>query len=455
MLRMLIVYVRDSKKIRSTINESIDAYKNYVNGRVYYLNIIKGIPKAIYKMKFDLIIFHYTAFIFKFLDKDRIDIFKNTYRNLSNLIGLKIAIPQDEYINSESLCDIFKIWKINIILTCLPESEWKKVYPPEKTGVDIIKTVLTGYIDEKAIEKCKKYYQPHKQRPIDICYRARRYPYWLGSFAQIKSLLTDVFSLEAKTTLLRVDLSNDPADVFFNDDWYKFLSSSRTTLGCEGGASLHDFNGEIHRKVSEYCKKHPEADYHEVESKIFQGLDGNLNLKVLSPRHFEACLTKTTQVLYEGFYNGILRPNVHYIEIKQGFSNIREVIEKIQDVELCERIAEKAYLDIVESGKYTYKEFINEIISLTTDYLRYYTASREKKINRIIFNFYYFFPLYQYKYYLYSISNHIYRAVVLIEQHIEKAFKLKNNDGYKTVRKVIKKILSYLLLKKIDFRIGG
>ncbi len=81
----------------------------------------------------------------------------------------------------------------------------------------------------------------------------------------------------------------------------------------------------------------------------------------LSPRHFEAILTKTCQVLVEGRYDGILEAEKHYIPLKRDFSNLEEVLEKVQDKAAVQVMAERAYEDIYLSGKYTYRTFASDI----------------------------------------------------------------------------------------------
>jgi hypothetical protein len=134
-------------------------------------------------------------------------------------------------------------------------------------------------------------------------------------------------------------------------------------LGCEGGSNLFDPDGTITRKVDEYQVKHPDANFEEVAEACFPGKDGNLNLYAISPRHFEACLTHTCQALVEGRYNDILTPGIHYIEIKKDWSNIAEVLGKIQDVAYCEHIAENADRDIVASGRYTYRKYVEMVLT--------------------------------------------------------------------------------------------
>jgi hypothetical protein len=114
--------------------------------------------------------------------------------------------------------------------------------------------------------------------------------------------------------------------------------------------------------VESYAAEKPDESFENVEKKCFKGLDGNLCLFAISPRHFEACITKTCQALVEGEYAGIFKPGIHYIEIKKDWSNIEEVIRIIRDIDLCEKMAEQAYRDIVLTGDYTYRKFVLSVL---------------------------------------------------------------------------------------------
>ena len=82
----------------------------------------------------------------------------------------------------------------------------------------------------------------------------------------------------------------------------------------------------------------------------------------ISPRHLEACATRTCQVLVEGEYDGVLVPNRHYLELKRDFSNIEEVLEAIKRDDLRDEITENAFRDIVESGRYTNRSFVDVVL---------------------------------------------------------------------------------------------
>jgi hypothetical protein len=67
-------------------------------------------------------------------------------------------------------------------------------------------------------------------------------------------------------------------------------------------------------------------------------------------------------VLIEGAYDRVLIPEKHYIELKSDFSNLDEVLDIIAKDEVREEITSRAWQDIVESGKYTYRSFANYVI---------------------------------------------------------------------------------------------
>mgnify|MGYP001372677976 FL=1 len=65
-------------------------------------------------------------------------------------------------------------------------------------------------------------------------------------------------------------------------------------------------------------------------------------------------------ILFEGKYQSIVEPGKHYIELKKDFSNIDEVIEKAQDPFVYQRITDRAYNDLILSGKYSYRLFVED-----------------------------------------------------------------------------------------------
>ncbi len=362
-LKILVIYFKwKTSRDRNTINEHLYSFRRYVKGvKFHYFNGANGIPQYLTKVRYDAVIIHYT-FLAMRMSENFYSRWVKTLSNLKLISGYKTAIPQDEYDGSDTLCKFFKEYDIRTVFSCFSAEDYQKVYPVSKVELEHIISVFAGYIDEEAVENVKKLAVDYTKRPIDLGYRARRLPYWLGRHGQIKHEIGQVFKNRTMGSDLVVDIATGEKEAFLGSDWYRFLGMCKAVLGCEGGASLLDSNGEIVSKVDRYCAEHPEANFDEVERNCFQGKDYNIGLFTISPRHFECAATKTCQVLMEGEYSGILFPGIHYIEVKKDYSNVDHVIEILHDTEYCKKIAEKAYQDIVQSGKYSYRVFANDII---------------------------------------------------------------------------------------------
>ena len=83
---------------------------------------------------------------------------------------------------------------------------------------------------------------------------------------------------------------------------------------------------------------------------------------------FEAASLKTALIMFEGDYANIFKPNIHFIELKKDFSNIEFVIEKIKDDDFLQKMVDRTYEDIVESGNYSYEKFIKEFDEMLSTY---------------------------------------------------------------------------------------
>jgi hypothetical protein len=52
---------------------------------------------------------------------------------------------------------------------------------------------------------------------------------------------------------------------------------------------------------------------------------------------------------------------VHYLPLKKDFSNFDEVVDWLADRGLREEIAENAHRDLIRSGQYSYKRFVQAV----------------------------------------------------------------------------------------------
>jgi hypothetical protein len=270
---------------------------------------------------------------------------------------------QDEFTQTDILNDFLVDFDVRHIFSVAPPTEWEKIYPKLDRSKVQFDFCLTGYLDDNEIARIEGLQKQGLQRTIDIGYRATPIRHSLGYIGYLKVQITEIFKAACKGLPLSINLSNDPKDSFLGDAWYNFLLSCKYTLGVESGASVLDRDGSVDKRVQDYLQLHPQASFEEVQAACFAELDGQLQLQVVGPRHLEACLTKTCQILTEGDYNGILKPFVHYIPVKKDFSNVSEVLELVTKDDLRSKIIENAYRDIVQTGKYSFKAYVNKVIT--------------------------------------------------------------------------------------------
>ncbi len=255
----------------------------------------------------------------------------------------------------------------SIIFSSCYKQDYDTLYPRESIAPDTeIHTVFTGYVDEHLAKTLEKKCPLHKDRTLDIGYRALRSPFYFGKHGQIKTEVAEVVMAALKThphlnTDIKLTLPMHK-NTLSGNKWIRFLLNSRTALGCLGGSSLLDADGSIFKKVNAYIKEHPNANYEEVSSACYPNEENTILSRLLGPRHFECALTKTCQVLVEGDYHGVLHPNIHYIPIKSDYSNIEDVLNKIQDHAYCQQIAEQCYAHVVKSGQYSYRIYAHTVL---------------------------------------------------------------------------------------------
>jgi predicted nucleic acid-binding Zn-ribbon protein len=143
--------------------------------------------------------------------------------------------------------------------------------------------------------------------------------------------------------------------------------SGRATIGCEGGSSVLDWCGEIRAQIQAMLAADPGLSFEAISACMPKGWDAYRFLTI-TPRHFEAVITKTCQVLVEGDYRGVLEPDRHYIPIKRDFSNLDQALKKLCDKDLVHDIVERAYADIYLNNRYTYSAFAELIDQALEDF---------------------------------------------------------------------------------------
>ncbi len=358
---ILVVYGLFAHPLRSTVEDHLLAFRRYSPRRVFHLNArVQEVPRHILRRRYDLIVFQTTFLSNRWVP----ELFQQMCARvapLKTLTGVRVAMPQDEFLRSELVCDFIDDFDIDVVCSVAPESEWPKIYPSVDRERVRFHRVLTGYLDDRTVARIERIVEATREQDVDIGYRAWRGAPWLGRHGTLKGTIADAVNERGPRRGLRLDVSTRDEDTLLGDDWFRFLARCRYTVGIEGGASVFDFDGAIKERTERYTAEHPDAGFDEIERACFPGEDGRLALFAISPRHLEACATRTCQVLVEGSYNGVLQPGRHFIELRSDLSNLDDVLDSLGDEERRRRIVEAAHRDVVASGRYTYRAMVAEV----------------------------------------------------------------------------------------------
>lgn len=356
-LRILVLYWHPrGTEIRLAVRQHL----NLLEGRgaqILYHNAFGSAPPWIAWTAPDLCVLH-TTFLCARWNYD-FESYRRRFRWVSKLRCPKVALPQDEYDHAAALDEWLLELGATSVYSCFGPEQRAVLYPLLDGRVEFRET-LTGFIDEDAAAGAAGRMLPHSQRPRDIVYRARNLPYWFGSHGQLKHRIAEVVQERAGHFGLSTDISTRPEDTIYGDGWLDFLLSGRAVIGCESGSSVLDERGEIQRQISGLLAEQPDLSFAELDAQMPPGWD-SYAFFAIGPRHLEAVITKTAQVLVEGRYSGVLEPERHYIPLRRDFSNLGEALERLLDVEAVEEMAERAYRDVYLSGRYNLQTLADQL----------------------------------------------------------------------------------------------
>lgn len=288
--------------------------------------------------------------------------------------ALKVLFLQDEYRDVRRFNALMAELGVNVMCTCVAESDHETFYPRALVpSLESTYTVLTGYVptylDGQRPDLGGK-------RPIDIGYRSRNLPYYLGDLGREKKVIADRFGAIAAEHDFSADISTREEDRLYGRRWVRFLRESRFVLGSASGASVVDFTGEIRQNCERHLTLHAGATYEDVKARFFAGVDWKVVIDTVSPRIFEAAALGCTMVHHEGHYAGIIQPDVHYIRVRRDYANIGEVLDRMRDAGFCRALARRAYEDLIGSGRYGYPSFVRRFDDILDRHARIAAPTR-------------------------------------------------------------------------------
>ena len=350
------------RKDATTIMEHVRAFEKNSKFQVFPINTELGFPDRLSDCSFSIIVIHYSMFnsysfyyIRRYLENNR-----ESYI---------IAFFQDEYHFCKDRFELINKFAIDCIYTLVEPSYFPETYQ-KYTGVKKIICCLPGYVSDELIKASHKYSIPDAMRPIDIGYRGRPLPYYMGKGSQEKTDIADKFLENIDPTSWKLDIKTGENDRIYGDDWLIFLGKSKGMLGVEAGVSVFDVDDAIYKKYQQIMgildydtliSKKTDYTFDEISEKLLlEKYENNIYYRMVSPRIFEAAAFRICQILYEGKYSGILIPWIHYLPLKKDFSNFEEIMRCFSDPSIRKGIVDTAYRDLIQSGEYSYEKFIRD-----------------------------------------------------------------------------------------------
>lgn len=342
----------DDRDHANTVLDHIRALQRLSTHEVYVYNS-RGVPDsaALNFDEFDVVVVHYSLVL---ISEDYVS--TAFVEKLRAFGGLKVQLIQDEYRWVDAMAAMMRYVGIHVLFTLVPPAEIPKIWGERLPGVDIIPT-LAGYVPEHLARIPAP---PVHTRPLDVGYRGRELPFWLGRIGQEKVWIGESVLARAPRYGLRCDIAWSEDSRIYGRRWVDFLLSCRTTLGSESGATITDFDGSVERKVKEYQTLHPLADFEEVHREVLAPYEGNVRMNVVSPRVLEAAALRTPMILFPGEYSGVVIPWEHYIPLAKDFSNMDDVARLVREPHALQAMADRTYRDVVASGRFSYAAFVRQ-----------------------------------------------------------------------------------------------
>jgi hypothetical protein len=351
-LNILLLYAPASI-VTATVLEHVSSFARFSRHRVYFAQGVLDAPCHYDMAAFDVVIVHYSV---RLIHPDYLS--AHVVEALRRCGSFKVLFIQDEYENTELARRWLDRIGFHAVFTCVPGGQASKVYPPERFPSTEFLPTLTGYVPETLERRAVG--APLADRPIVLGYRARDLPYRFGHLGQEKIEIGRHMRALCERRGIPVDIEWTEERRIYGTAWYDFIERCRAMLGSESGSNIFDENGSLTRAIEVALQRRPKPGYAEIHACFLADKEGWVRMNQVSPRVFEAAALRTALVLFEGEYSGVVRPIEHYLPLKKDFSNADWVLEQLQDIPALERMVERAYRDVIASGRYSYRHFIAE-----------------------------------------------------------------------------------------------
>lgn len=354
-LNILVLYDDGSIHV-GTIVEHLRAFKSYSDFNVHYMSATGNMAGAeLDKFNLDFTIYDAVLIHYSIRVSVRNHLSPIVSSALQRYDGPKLLFIQDEYDTTDTSLDAIELLGISTVFTNVPEPFWGAVYPRSRFPYLMCVPTLTGYVPEDP--ELENFVTPLNERTIRIGYRGRKLPHHYGELGYDKYRIGVDIKRRLEGRDIPIDVEVDDSKRIYGLDWYRFVGSVRATLGTESGSNVFDFDGGLAKLAAE----HAQLEFPEFARRYLAEHDGKIRMNQISPRVFEAVRLRTALILFEGEYSNVLEPWRHFMPLKKDYSNLDEILKKLEDLEFLSEMTERAYREIVLSGRYSYASFIRQV----------------------------------------------------------------------------------------------
>src|SRR2546423_4907410 len=134
-------------------------------------------PRSLALDQFDVVVIHYSLLV---IGESYLPAWLAA--DIAAFRGLKVQFIQDEYRSIDAITAKMRELGIGLLFSVVPPSEVPKLYADRVPGMTTV-TTLTGFVPDELLRYPAP---PLRERPVDVGYRGRDVPFWLGRFGQEK-----------------------------------------------------------------------------------------------------------------------------------------------------------------------------------------------------------------------------------------------------------------------------
>jgi hypothetical protein len=343
---MKIALLTDLDRVNAaTIGDSINGFVRHSKHSVTALRFF-GNPHVDLS-HFDVLIIHYSLIAYPFGGDG---LLSSEFRvQISRFRGKKIAWIQDEYRNILERNRFLNSLGIHHVLTLANDEVAKKIYDPQLVKVSTSR-VLAGYVPDYFMDLVERRVR-WENRAIEIGYRARKLPSWMGQLGREKYEIGQLILNSGVFRDSKVNISSEEDDRLYGQKWMTFLLQTKVALGTESGCSTLDFDGRL---SADWVSKSARGECDRVAAE-------NSEYSAVSPRIFEYAAAGNIMALYSGEYSGVLEPWGHYFPLERDGSNLKALKEFMNDPSAVQSMIERVDREILGAQKYGHPELARQI----------------------------------------------------------------------------------------------